>query len=329
MKAYKHILSISAILFSALSCEEEGLKFNTTPSIGFESTVGSVLESNVSGIRVKLFTNTEVTEVITATITLNNFQNLVYGVDFTTEPELVDNTITLTIEPDNELPSFFVYPTLTGVERMLNFQLANITGGEVQLAQPAALSYLLTIKSLGCPSGIQAVTVSHDFNACTTNFVTPSGFIEVFEPGSIENRGWGCREFGISGSRAVRASAFVGSTATGDDKSWLVMNPVRIASGSNVTLHFWVFSNFSGPGTVTVKWSSDYAGSGNPLVATWTDLSTINSEFPAAGSASWKEIQKSFTNICGDNVYLAFQFTGATASSSSSWDIDDLSFTVN
>lgn len=327
MKAYKHILSISAILFSTLSCEEEGLKFSTTPSIGFESTVGSVLESNVSGIRVKLFANTEVTEAITATITLNNFQNLVYGVDFTTEPELVDNTITLTIEPDNELPSFFVYPTFNGMERMLNFQLTSITGDKIQLAQPAALSYLLTIKSLGCPSGVQAVTVSHDFNACTTDFATPTGFIEAFENGSKIDRGWGCRAFGQSGSRAPRASAF-GGTA-GEDRAWLIMNPVRIAANSNVNIHFWVYSNFSGPGSISVKWSSDYAGSGNPLAATWTDLPTVTSAFPAAGSTTWTEIQKSFTDICGENVYLAFQFTGGTNTASSSWDIDDLSFTVN
>jgi hypothetical protein len=327
MKAYKHILSISAILFSALSCDEEGLKFSTTPSIGFESTVGSVLESNVSGIRVKLFTNTEVTEAITATITLNNFQNLVYGVDFITEPELVDNTITLTIEPDNELPSFFVYPTFNGIERMLNFQLTGVTGDKIQLAQPAALSYLLTIKSLGCPSGVQAVTVTHDFNSCTTDFATPTGFIEAFEDGSKTDRGWGCRSFGQSGSRAPRASAFGG--VAGEDRAWLIMNPVRVAASSNVNIHFWVYSNFSGPGSITVKWSSDYAGSGNPLAATWTDLPTVTSAFPAAGSTTWTEIQESFTDICGENVYLAFQFTGGTSTASSSWDIDDLSFTVN
>lgn len=327
MKAYKYILSISAVLFSALSCDEEGLKFSTTPSIGFESTAGSVLESNASGIRIKLFTNTEVTESITATITLNNFQNLVYGVDFTTEPALVDNTITLTIEPDNELPSFFVFPTFIGTERLLNFQLTGITGDQIQLAQPAALSYLLTIKSLGCPSDIQVVSVSHDFNSCTTDFVTPTGFIEEFEPGAKTDRGWGCRAFGRNTSRSVSASAFGG--AAGEDRAWLIMNPVRIAANSNVNLHFWVYSNFSGPGSVSVKWSSDYAGSGNPLTATWTDLPTVTSAFPAAGSKSWTEINQAFTDICGENVYLAFYYAGGTNTASSSWDLDDLSFIVN
>jgi hypothetical protein len=327
MKSRKIILSLSIILLSAVSCNEDGLKFNTTPSVGFESTVGTVLENNAGGIRVKLFTNSTVQETISATIVLNNFQNLEYGVDFTTEPALVDNALTLTLEPnDNELPSFFVYPTFNGKERQLDFQLTEITGSQLNLASSVALSYLLTIKSLGCPTGVQASTLTDNFNTCSTDFATPTNWIEAFEAGSKTDRGWGCRAFGRGNSRAPRASAF-GGTA-GEDKAWLIKNVGRIAAGSNVTVHFWVFSNFTGPGTVRVKWSSDYSGSGNPSVATWTEMTAVNGEFPAAGSAVWKEIEKSFQDICGENVYLAFQFSGATSTASSSWDIDDFSFIV-
>ena len=326
MKLQKHILTLSIVFLTTLSCSDDGLKFSKTPSIGFESTAGSILENNASGIRVKLFTNTTVAETITATIVLNNFQNLEYGVDFTTEPELVGNAITLTIEPDDELPSFFVYPTFNGKERQLDFQLTEITGDDIELASPIALSYLLTIKSLGCPTGVQTVNVTDNFNTCTTDFATPTGWIEAFESGSKTDRGWGCRAFGVGGSRAPRASAFGGSA--GEDKAWLIWNPVRIAAGSDVTIKFSVFSNFAGPGTVKVKWSSDYAGSGNPTAANWTELTTINSEFPTAGSAVWKDVEKQFTDMCGENVYIAFQFSGANNTSSSSWDIDDFSFKV-
>jgi hypothetical protein len=301
------------------------LSFSLTPAIGFESPDGTLLESNTTGIRVRLYTNVEPTEAVTATIELNNFQGLVYGVDFTTEPELVNNTITLTFEP-NDQPSFFVFPTFNGKERLLTFNLTSVTGSGLALGQQVSLSYLLQIKSLGCPTTATPANVTHDFNACTTDFSTPAGFIEAFEPGSKTDRGWGCRAFGQGGSRAPRASGFGG--AAGEDKAWLIMNPVRIAAGANVALHFWVFSNFSGPGVVNVKWSSDYIGSGNPLTATWQDLPTVNSQFPAAGSASWKEVQATFTDICGDTIYLAFQFTGATNSSSASWDIDDLTFSA-
>lgn len=326
MKTIKACLTAITILLVSLSCNEDNLSFSLKPAIGFMATRGTVQENNESGIRIDLYTNTEIKETVTVTIRLNNFENLVYGADFTMDPAPVNNTFTLTWSPDDARASFYVYPTFNGKERSLVFDIEDVQGNDLSLGQSSALSYLLQIKSLGCPTGVVATTITHDFNTCTTDFATPTGFIEVFEPGAKTDRGWGCRAFGQGGSRAPRASAF-GGTA-GDDKAWMVMNPVRVAAGSQVTVRFYVFSNFAGPGTVNVKWSNDYTGSGNPLVATWTDLSSINSQFPTAGSASWKLVEGTFTNICGDNVYLAFQFTGATSAASSSWDIDDLTFKV-
>lgn len=322
----KRYLVFTGLVIAAFACNEDELSFSLTPAIGFETTGGTVLESNATGIRVNLYSNVVRTETVTVTIALNNFQNLDYGVDFTTEPAPVSNTITLTFEPTDD-PSFFVFPTFNGEARLLGFTLTDVQGSGLELGQQASRSYLLNIKSLGCPTSATPVSVSHDFNTCTTDFATPSGFIEVFEPGSKTDRGWGCRAFGQGGSRAPRASGFGGSA--GNDNAWLIMNPVSIAAGDEVDLHFWVFSNFSGPGVINVKWSSDYAGSGNPLAATWQDLPTVNAQFPDAGSQTWAEVTASFTDICGENVYLAFQFTGATNTSSASWDIDDLTFTAN
>jgi hypothetical protein len=324
----KRFLVFLLAMGTAFACKEDELSFSLTPSVGFLNTNGTLLEDNEAGVRVQLYTNKPVTEAVTVTIQFINFQNLEYGVDFTTDPELINNEITVLIDPtttDNVLPSFFVYPTFNGKDRQLAFEIKDVSGGNFLLGQPSTLSYLLRIKSLGCPFEAQNVNVIHDFNGCA-DFATPTGFIEAFEPGSKTDRGWGCRAFGLNSTRAVRASAFGG--AAGDDKAWLIMNPVRIAKDAEVTLHFWVNSSFIGPGTISVKWSSDYAGSGNPLVATWQNLSSINSQLPAAGSAQWKEVQATLTDICGENVYFAFQFTGATNSESASWDIDNLQLTV-
>jgi hypothetical protein len=322
----RFLLYSFVLVLATVSCSDDENSFDLTPSIGFTTTNGTLLENNVGGIRVGLHTNVSLKETVTATIAFTNFQNLVYGVDFTTEPELVNNTLTLTITPEDKNPSFFVYPTFNGKDRLLSFTISGVTGGDLTLAQPVARTYLLTIKSLGCPQGVQNISVSHNFDGCA-DFATPSGFTEVFEPGSKTDRGWGCRNFGLNSTRAVRASA-VGGTA-GNDNSWLIMNPVRVAAGSNVIIRFWVFSNFSGPGVVKVKWSSDYAGGSNPLTSTWTDISVINSQFPADGSKVWKEINVTLNDICGDNVYLAFAYNGGTNANSSSWDIEDLSVVVN
>jgi hypothetical protein len=320
----QYLFSITLILLVACGEEKE---FSFTPAIGFEAPEGSVLETNIAGARVSLYSNTTFTETVTVTIAINNIGGLVYGDDYTMEPAPVDNTLTLTFDAENEAPAFFVYPTLKGIDRILSFTITEVTGSNLALAQQAALSHLFTIKSSGCPSGVQAVTVNHDFNGCTTDFAIPTGFIEVNEPGTKTDRGWGCRAFGVSNSRAPRASAF-GGTA-GEDRAWLIMNPIRIAVGASVSLTFSVASpNFAGPGVINVFWSNDYSGSGNPLTATWNSLSSIDSQFPAAQSVTFKTVSGTFTDICGDNVYLAFRYTGGTAAASAAWDIDNLSFVV-
>jgi hypothetical protein len=325
MRAFlKYLFSIT--LISLVACGDEK-EFSFTPAIGFEAPESSVIETNIAGARVSLYSNTVFTEPVTVTIAINNIGGLIYGDDYTMEPAPVGNTLTLTFDAENEAPAFFVYPTLKGIDRILSFTITEVTGSNLELAQQAALSHFFTIKSSGCPSGIQPVTVMHDFSGCTTDFAIPTGFIEVNEPGSKTDRGWGCRAFGVGNSRAPRASAF-GGTA-GEDRAWLIMNPVRIAAGSTVMLTFSVASpDFAGPGVINVKWSSDYSGSGNPLTATWNSLPTIDSQFPAARSVTYKAVSGSFTDICGDNVYLAFQYTGGTAAASAAWDIDNLSFVI-
>lgn len=318
---FNNVFFAGLAFLSAMSCEDER-DFSINPSIGFSATEGSVLESNATGMRVGLYANVKITEPVTVTISINNFQGLEYGVDFTTEPAPVNNLITLAIGADETLPAFFVFPIAREEvlePRKINFQIVSVSGSGIQPAQPAALSYTLSIAK------VQPLHVFHDFNGCS-DFATPEGFIEAFEPGSKTDRGWGCRAFGLNSTRAVRCSAFGG--AAGEDRAWLIMNPVSIPGGSAVTLHFWSFSNFTGPGKLNVRWSNNYSGSGNPLLATWTDLPTINAQLPAPNSQTWVEVTGTFNNISGNTVYLAFVYTEGTSASSTSWDIDDLTFTV-
>lgn len=310
------------ILVILFSCETNELEFSIQPSIGFSVPSGSILENNGNGVKVSVYSNVKLLETISVTIELRNFQNLVYGTDFTTDPAPNQGKIQLTINSDDENPGFFIFPVVrpgAPEKRTISFEITSVEGANLQLGQPQTLTYKLDITK------IQPINIAYDFNACV-DFATPDGFFEVFEPGSKTDRGWGCRAFGLNSTRAPRASGF-GGTA-GDDKAWLVMNPVSIPPGATVNIGYWVYSNFSGPGTITAKWSSNYAGSGNPLTATWTDLTVLNSQHPAAGSKVWKKVDGTFTNISGNQVHLAFQFTGASNTASASWDLDDFLFNV-
>lgn len=317
------IYSIILAAFAAftLGCDGDEGGFSVKPALGFSATSGSVLESNSTGVRIGFYSNVEITEPVTVKIAVNNIDGLTYGVDYTTDPEPVDGVITVTIDPEDEQPAFWVIPAASTDDlRNIQFQIIDVSGNGLKPGQAATLSYTLSI------TGFQPVTIFHDFNGCTTDFATPSGFIEAFEPGSKTDRGWGCRGFGVGASRAPRASAFGGSA--GEDRAWMIMNPVNVPAGASVTITFSTYSQFSGPGVINVKWSNNYSGSGNPLTATWNDLSSLDSQFPAIASQVWKTVTGSFTNISGNTVYLAFVYTGGLSSSSSSWDIDNLTVKV-
>ncbi|MFT4740298.1 MAG: hypothetical protein ACJAT1_000528 [Marivirga sp.] len=161
-----------------------------------------------------------------------------------------------------------------------------------------------------------------DFEGCTADFSTPDGFFEEFLTAK-EDRGWGCRAFGLEDSRAVQASAFGG--AEGEDQSWLIFeNQFDFAAETSVNVLFSMYSNFAGPGQVIMKYSIDYSGSGKPDAATWTAISAVNSAMPAAGSQVWTEINQNVAELGGKTVYLGFEFVGANNGASSSWAIDNL-----
>ena len=322
-QVYSGIFALLVALI--IGCDSDESKFSITPSLGFMQREGVVAQSEASGTRIRFYSNVEITEPVTVQIAVNNVSGLEYGVDYTTDPAPVDNIITVTIDPEDEQPSFFVLPIETGAEEAtrIEFEIISVEGNGLKPSQVATRQYTLGISGF---EEVIPVTLFFDFNTCSTDFATPVEFIEVFE-GAKTDRGWGCRAFGVSASRAPRASAFGG--AAGEDRAWMILkNPVAIASGAEVTIDFMTFSAFPGPGMVSVKWSSNYVGSGNPLAATWTTLSSLDSQFPVPDSKAWKNITGSFTNISGTAVYIAFVWTGGTAAASTSYDIDNLTITV-
>lgn len=321
---YLYSVLFAVLIAFVIACEDDS-KFSIKPSLGFMQQEGSVAQTEAAGTRVRFYSNVAITEPVTIRIAINNVSGLAYETDYTTDPAPVDNIITITIDPEDEQPSFLVSPIETGAEeaKRIEFEIISVEGNGLELGQSASRQFSLVITGF---EEVIPVTLAFNFNTCTTDFATPAEFNEVFETAKTD-RGWGCRAFGVAGSRAPRASAFGG--AAGEDRAWMILkNPIAIASGAEVTIDFMTYSAFAGPGTVSVKWSSNYSGSGSPLTATWTTLSSLDSQFPAAESKVWKNVTGSFTNISGATVYIAFVWTGGTAAASTSYDIDDLTITV-
>lgn len=170
---------------------------------------------------------------------------------------------------------------------------------------------------------------TENFTGCgdAGTYNIPENWFEVNVPGTKTDRGWGCNDFGRTGS-GMRASAYGGSD--GSDNAWLISGGKFNLTGlTNVTLKFWVEDRFVGPGTLTVKWSANYPGTGNPLDYTWTTLSDVTAQLPANDSKVFTEITSNMSAAAGQQVYLAFQYTDGTNISAGAFTIDDIQLTGN
>lgn len=172
---------------------------------------------------------------------------------------------------------------------------------------------------------------SDDFEDCVNAGIynIPIDWIEEFIPGSKTDRGWGCSAsvFGRNSTNGIRGSAFGGNPGT--DDAWLISASVfDLTSVTNSELKFWVEGRFTERlGELTVLWSTNYTGSGNPNNATWTELTNATTQITALTAAVFTEITVSLNAIAGNNIYLAFRYAGGTDSSSKIYTLDDFSIT--
>jgi hypothetical protein len=175
----------------------------------------------------------------------------------------------------------------------------------------------------------KSLPFTDNFNYGTTvdQFAIPTNWLEAFTPGSATNRGWAYRpNYGTqptaSGNDAMIASAFVGASTTGTDSSYLVCGPFNFndANNATVTLKFKVMINFlTNPGNMKVQYSSNYAGSGNPKLATWTDISYT---LPTSADV-WQNNTIDLSAVTGEAVYIGFYYYDGTAASAKAFRIDD------
>jgi hypothetical protein len=174
------------------------------------------------------------------------------------------------------------------------------------------------------------VPFTDDFEDCANagDFNIPANWTEAVVAGSKTDRGWGCRAFGNNGSQGVRASAFAGEAGT--DDAWLISNGTfDLTSLTSIELKFWIESRFSGPGAVTVHWSTNYTGSGDPSAATWTELTNAGTQITAITAEVFTEITVNLDAAAGNNIFLAFRYAGGTNDASIAYTLDDLSITGN
>jgi hypothetical protein len=110
-------------------------------------------------------------------------------------------------------------------------------------------------------------------------------------------------------------------------ETWLVSPEIDFSSSANPSMQFINDVNYSGP-VLQLLISTDYTGVGNPSqVGTWTDISSLVTWDPDTGAWGFNDSGVIDLTIYAayQKIYVAFKYTG-TATSGSTWEIDDIKF---
>jgi endonuclease/exonuclease/phosphatase family metal-dependent hydrolase len=169
------------------------------------------------------------------------------------------------------------------------------------------------------PTSIRISTADQfleDFNMCDGT----ASFTQFSASGA---QVWGCTDFGRNSTKGIRMNGFSGSAQFNQD--WLI-SPVTNLS-ANASLSFYSQFSFAGP-VLQLKISTNYSGSGDPSLATWTDL---NGNFPTVAVPStstslsdWALSNVDLSAYAWRNVYVAFVYN-STTTAAARWSLDDIS----
>lgn len=154
-----------------------------------------------------------------------------------------------------------------------------------------------------------------DFPFTVCGSALPDGFAQYSVTGA---QTWACTTFGQSGN-GVQINGFSGGARENED--WLI-SPAFDLSGFNVPLlAFASRSAFQGP-SLELRVSTNYSGSGDPHLASWT---SISGRFPETGTDVWKTSSGiNLSQFKGTDVYIAWVYTSSPALQASRWTLDDI-----
>jgi gliding motility-associated-like protein len=178
--------------------------------------------------------------------------------------------------------------------------------------------------------GIDPNQTAFNFENCTT--VGSSALSDGFYQYSIAGpQTWGCTTtFGRDGADATGKASIgnalqINGFSSGNilNEDWLISPALNLSSMNYAVLSFWSRSAFTGD-KLQLKVSTDYNGTGDPNLATWT---TIDGKFPETASDTWTK--SDFIDLSAYKslpLYVAFVYN-STTSSASRWTIDDFAVT--
>jgi PKD repeat protein len=224
------------------------------------------------------------------------------GTPVADDPDLSDGTAALNIAQGVGAASFGNLPG----NQIYYFKIFPYTNGG------PSIDY----KTDGTPPATNATTPDvviineEDFNTATLGT-----WMEVSVIGS---QTWGIENnYGVGGTPCAKMSGY--QSGSNENEDWLISPAMNFNHYTGEMFQFQTAMNYSGP-ELEVYISNDYAGSGDPNLATWSQLS------PTWSPGGWTWTPSGLLDIsgtAGSGVYLGFKYT-STSSQSATWEVDEI-----
>jgi len=165
------------------------------------------------------------------------------------------------------------------------------------------------------------------------NWYDPNANSVIYDPFNIDplvNSGWtiysaaGSKDWYFNSGYKDMAVTASGSDVACDD--YLITPAISLSGVANPVLSFSSWTNYTDAGMTTpieVLISTNYSGSGDPTLATWTPLSPTWA--PANSAIFTPSGDISLSSYSGQTIYISFRYrsSGITSGNYSAWKIDD------
>ncbi len=158
-----------------------------------------------------------------------------------------------------------------------------------------------------------ALLFSANFQTCGSSL--SDGFKAYSQTGALT---WECTTFGRTGN-GVQMNGFAGGTNV-PNIDWLISPSINLTGTNFPILSFYSRTAFNGE-PLQLKISTNYSGTGDPNLATWTDL---NGRFPEEASDVWTLSNNiNLSAYKQPNVHIAFVYESSN-DDGARWTLDDI-----
>ena len=198
----------------------------------------------------------------------------------------------------------------SGAGITFTFAVTNLAGINAAVVNTAEFSGTTqTGSSDATYTTLIGIPYTQGFNTCP-----PAGWL-IYSVAS--NHDWTC------GYGNMEANGYGGDEASDD---WLISPAFDFEQTDLETLTFDTWTRYTDSGEpwpqVSVMYSTDYSGSGDPTTATWTELT--GAILSPEDSQQWTPSGAvDVSGISGAQVYFAFQYISNAPTSASSWRVDN------